>query len=68
MIPIKRATALNLVKAWDIFLSKGQLSDGEIRIMINGITDDHGNLMAPNEIIFTGDGVCPTQTSGKKNR
>ena len=30
MIPIKRATALNLVKAWDIFLSKGQLSDGEL--------------------------------------
>ena len=30
MIPIKRATALNLVKAWDIFLSKGMLSDGEL--------------------------------------
>ena len=30
MIPIKRATALNLVKAWDIFLSKSQLSDGEL--------------------------------------
>ena len=30
MIPIKRATALNLVKAWDTFLSRGVLSDGEL--------------------------------------
>ena len=30
MIPIKRATALNLIKAWDVFLSKGSLSDGEL--------------------------------------
>jgi hypothetical protein len=30
MIPIKRATALNLVKSWEVFLSKGELSDGEL--------------------------------------
>ena len=30
MIPIKRATCLNLVKAWEVFLSKGGLSDGEL--------------------------------------
>lgn len=30
MIPVKRATALNLIKAWDVFLSRGTLSDGEL--------------------------------------
>lgn len=30
MIPVKRATALNLVKSWEMFLSKSDLSDGEL--------------------------------------
>lgn len=30
MISIKRATALNLVKAWEVFLSRGVLTDGEL--------------------------------------
>jgi hypothetical protein len=29
-IPISRSTALDLVKAWDLFLSKGELTDGEL--------------------------------------
>jgi hypothetical protein len=29
-IPISKATAMDLVKAWDLFLSKGELSDGEL--------------------------------------